>query len=556
MRLKEEVSMRGHLPQRHPSPMHHQAATVVSAVAIALFAQACEQPSVGIFFPAESPEVTTVEQPRVALDGNGFAVVSYEEQNSRNSDESTVRVARYRFADGNFLDAVGFAASKGKRHVLAADESGMATEILRAPGPFSNEPLRSCQSQPGQSWSCTDIYSPADPPGSVAMDGAGRVLALDITGTNGGDLGEFHLTPGTPWTVRQILSTTGSNILSHIADHNALAYWSGGTGFAVWEYSQSGVSSVRSRRYLRASDTWEPEVVLSTGGDPGSDSVPQIAMHRRGPNSRAIAVWISILSAPRNVQINQYSPGVGWQGSQTLPGSEDPSALKGHSVAMAGNGDVMIAWVVNETVLASRLVNGAFEPIRTIGSATFAKTRIAMDGVGNAIVIWSSETDLRANRYIVGQGWQGSQSIGTPASSGNFDVDMDESGRFLVAWAGDAGPAFPPGSTRLRTYVGGGFSLALTPAVLPLQRNGDSQLANVAVTRFAYTGTVDLQIFDCPSKVICVLNRSQIPGTENTAELRFITNVNDPAPAGNYVVRVMGTGGGVTTEAFVEVQIQ
>ena len=555
MRLKEDVPMRGHLPQRHPSPMHHQAATVVSAVAIALFAQACDPgkgPPAVFPFPGVSPEVTAVVQPRVALDGNGFAVVSYEELNSRNSDESTVRVARYRFADRNFLDAVGFAASKGKRHVLAADESGTATEILRAPGPFSNEPLRSCQSQPGQSWSCTDIYSPAntgaDPPGSVAMDGAGRVLALD----QGGELGAFHLTPGTPWTVRGILSTTASDI----ADHNALAYWSGGTGFAVWEDFQPNVHSVRSRRYLRASDTWEPEVVLSTGGDPGSDSVPQIAMHRRGPNSRAIAVWISILSAPRNVQINQYSPGVGWQGSQTLPGSEDPSALKGHSVAMAGNGDVMIAWVVNETVLASRLVNGAFEPIRTIGSATFAKTRIAMDGVGNAIVIWSSETDLRANRYIVGQGWQGSQSIGTPASSGNFDVDMDESGRFLVAWAGDAGPAFPPGSTRLRTYVGGGFSLALTPAVLPLQRNGDSQLANVAVTRFAYTGTVDLQIFDCPSKVICVLNRSQIPGTENTAELRFITNVNDPAPAGNYVVRVTGTGGGVTTDAFVEVQIQ
>lgn len=178
-----------------------------------------------------------------------------------------------------------------------------------------------------------------------------------------------------------------------------------------------------------------------------------------------------------------------------------------------------------------------------------------MDGVGNAIVIWSNGSPLLANRYVVGQGWQGALEIGQHLDQSSYDIDMDSTGRAMAVWEKSApGPLL---GGRLGWHVfAGGFSLSVNPSILPLQRNGDSQRATVSITRLGYTGPVDLQHFDCPAKVICVFDRSQIPGNENSAGLTFLTNLNDPALAGNYVVRVTGTGGGATTEAFIELQIQ
>lgn len=506
----------------------------------------------GLGAPAEPPEQTNVVNPRVALDGNGFAAVSYEEVTNRNRDESTIRVQRYSFADDQFRDAAGFTARRNLRHVLAADESGRAIELFG-----ESNVLRSCQFQSGLGWSCSDL--PREPgnsagyrPGSIAMDGAGRAVALD------GSLGEYRLTPGNPWTVRRIFSTSVREI-----EERSLAYWSGGVAVAVWGDFQSNVNSVKSSRYLRVSDTWEPEITLSTI-DPGPDAKPQIAMHRNGPNAAAIAVWRQLVGGSSyNIQANHYLPGVGWQGAQTLPGSTGNIQDDSVSIAMAGNGDVIVAWSDLASVLASRFASGSFGPVQRVGSASAndgdGKMRIAMDGAGNAILIWSNGSPLLANRYVVGQGWQGALEIGqhegaAPTLPPQFDIGMDSAGRAMAVWQRSAAP-FPGGRLGWHVFASG-YTLSIDPTVLPLQRNGDSQRATVSIARLGYTGPIDLQPFDCPAKVICVFDRSQIPGNENTAGLTFLTNLNDPALAGNYVVRVTGTGGGATTEAFIEVQIQ
>ncbi|TKB63800.1 MAG: hypothetical protein E8D47_12685 [Nitrospira sp.] len=492
---------------------------------------------------------------RVALDGNGFAAVSNEETRNRaNSFQFSVRASRYSFSDNAFRDGITLAAGDSAANsfkVLANDQSGQVIEFVQEAtlhvGLPSVNVLKSCLFVLNQGWGCS-VSSFV--PYALSMDGAGQALASRVAGSS---LVANHFNPGTGWGVDQILSTDDPKF-----GIVALVYWSGGIGYAVWVDRQD---NIRASRFVRSTDTWEPSQVLGVG------SRAHVALARNAASAAALVVWVDLTGG---FQYSQYIPGNGWQGAQPIPllstNEMNPSQL-----AMASNGDAMLIGVVGQGAQASNLIrairfkNGGWETLQTIGSVGSTvpqNTQIVMDGVGNAIALYVNVNtgELIANRFSVVSGWQGAETIGIltgiASANGDFDIDMDETGRAMAVWPGDAGPAFPLGSSRLRTYTAGGFTVALTPSILPLQRNGDSQRATVSITRLGYTGPIDLQHFDCPAKVICVFDQSQIPGNENNTGLTFLTNLNDPALAGNYVVRVTGTGGGATTEAFIEVQIQ
>lgn len=492
-------------------------------------------------FVAEPAEVVTVQHPQVALDGNGFATVTNIESRSRGvSSQRSVQASRYSFSDGLFRDTATLAGSVNLSSFLASDQSGSAIQF------FDQPPSTNCRFQSTLGWSCAGF--PSFPPLALAMDGAGRALAVSVV--SGFELRVSHFVPVSGWGTAQTLDTDSIGGLSR----DGLVYWNGGVGFAVWNDRQG---NVRASRFLRSADSWEPSQIL---GPSDTRFSPHIALARNAVSASALAVW---KVATGEVQYSRYIPGGGWQGTQAIPlPNPDPNELLPAQLAIANNGEAILVGRGPGVVKAARFRNGTWEAVQTIGSSPelTSDVRIVMDGVGNAMTLFvDTARNLVANRFSVVSGWQGSQTIGNlagTADTDDFDIDMDEAGRAMVVWSGDAGPAFPLGSSRLRTYVSGGFTVSLTPIVLPVQRNGDSQRATVSITRLGYTGPVDLQHFDCPAKVICVFDRSQIPGNENSAGLTFLTNLNDPALAGNYVVRVTGTGGGVTTEAFIEVQIQ
>ena len=72
------------------------------------------------------------------------------------------------------------------------------------------------------------------------------------------------------------------------------------------------------------------------------------------------------------------------------------------------------------------------------------------------------------------------------------------------------------------------------------------------LTRSGYNGEVDLTVLDCPTNVQCTANPDSIPGALNGAMLTITTNNATP---GNYVITVRGTGGGIMSEALLELRI-
>jgi hypothetical protein len=111
-------------------------------------------------------------------------------------------------------------------------------------------------------------------------------------------------------------------------------------------------------------------------------------------------------------------------------------------IAMDGSGDAMIVWErkFGEEIklYARRHSVGGSIPLSPGGfELGIEGHQVAMDASHNAIAVWEKNGDIYANRYISG-GWQGGVKIDQHYKPGdNPQIAMDGSGRAVAVWAQD-----------------------------------------------------------------------------------------------------------------------
>jgi hypothetical protein len=136
---------------------------------------------------------------------------------------------------------------------------------------------------------------------------------------------------------------------------------------------------------------WGAAEMMETGGLGNADA-PQVACDASG---NALAVWCQSDGSSRSIWANRYVAGYGW-------GVAEP-------VDIDNPGD-------------------AFDP------------QIALDGSGNAVVVWecasSTQTKVWANRYVVGRGWGTAARVSTKAlGNENFpQIAVDVGGKAIAVW--------------------------------------------------------------------------------------------------------------------------
>ncbi len=235
-----------------------------------------------------------------------------------------------------------------------------------------------------------------------------------------------------------------------------------GNGIATWTQTNGTRYDAWAARFT-APSSWSlaTQIEVESAGDAQE---PALAMNEAGT---AFAVTTILDGTRANLWANRFVSGSNW-GLAGMVESDNFAGTMGPDVAIDSSGFAIAVWTQDvgsgdEGVWANRYVPGTGwgTPIQidALAGECFSPI-VAMDGSGNAMVVWqnfvaaSTRTDVWANRYVTGGGWQGAQLVETDdvASANAATVAVDLDGRFLVGWAQNDGTRFNAWSRR---YVPG-----------------------------------------------------------------------------------------------------
>ncbi|MCI1192805.1 hypothetical protein MOJ79_13240 [Calidifontimicrobium sp. SYSU G02091] len=208
-----------------------------------------------------------------------------------------------------------------------------------------------------------------------------------------------------------------------------------GNAVAVWEQNDGTFLSIYANRYTAGSGWGSAQLIESMTGDTYQ---PRIAMDSGG---NAIAVWSSQYD---RIHANRYVAGGGWGTAQRLDG-----AIGGNpDIGMEPSGSAIAVWQgsdINGAGIYARLYStgSGWSAPQLIGIGNGADSvnnaRIAVDGSGNAIAVWSQSNgtsyNLTANRYTQGSGWGTAQPIEALSREADAaNIAMNANGDTVVVW--------------------------------------------------------------------------------------------------------------------------
>ncbi len=215
-----------------------------------------------------------------------------------------------------------------------------------------------------------------------------------------------------------------------------------------------------------------------------------------------LAVLLSALIVAQLLGQVARASAQGWSGVLT---DVSGYASEGHrddsfDLAVDGAGNAVVVWALWSTVHVARYTAGSetWSGPMTLqspgpGSGT-RHTRVAMDASGNALVIWveaSGDGRIRAARYLVATGmWTAPVTISDPAMGYVYDAEpvlaVDPAGNALVVWKltirRDRFSEYVVQGVRFTAASGTWSSPVALGAIMPFD-TGDEELA-VAADRF------------------------------------------------------------------------
>lgn len=192
------------------------------------------------------------------------------------------------------------------------------------------------------------------------------------------------------WSSSTSLSTSG-------ASSPSLAVGVAGDLVAVWVRS----GNIESSTKLFGAN-WQTRVTITSSGA----AFPSVAIGGSGSNTRAIVVWQGVASSVNVVFASTRLISGSWSAQQRI--SDNLRQAGYPDVAVDTNGNAIAVWycydvkgpVYSGVVVqsSSRPSTGSWSPITSLSSAGMRNpatlgVRVAYDGTGNAIALWSTSFD-------------------------------------------------------------------------------------------------------------------------------------------------------------------
>jgi len=239
-------------------------------------------------------------------------------------------------------------------------------------------------------------------------------------------------TPATGW---------GSPMLVETHDLQALrpkvAFDAAGNALVVWEQEDGGRFNVWSNRYV-AGQGWGTAAPIETSDANISFNSPRLAVHASG---NAVVAWVQ----DGSVWANQYRAGEGW-GTPVLL-EEDAESAEHPDVAMDGDGNAMVVWRQGDGTRYDIWFNRA-TPDGRWGTASLVETedastaspRVAVNANGTAFAVWWQDQGAYAtvwsSRYTPEDGWGKAEPVqpDVPDFLKEPEIVVDAAGNALTIW--------------------------------------------------------------------------------------------------------------------------
>ena len=302
---------------------------------------------------------------------------------------------------------------------------------------------------------------------NCAHGGTRFSTGLDINSNTVLDAGEItsssYACNGSPGSNGNIGSnatqgTNGSNALNSLilttSEPAGINCGSGGLRVqAGLDTNRSGVldaTEIVSTLYIcnddsRRNRNWRTSAPIENDNT-GTALAPQIAIDDSGAG---LAVWQQSDGTRFNIWANRFSSSTGW-GTATLIETSNGGDASSPQIAIDAQGDALAVWQqVDSLGVTSIYANRFTQATSSWGNAVTIETGggsastpdIAMDGVGNALVVWSQSDGLRthiwANRFThATRSWGVATQIenGSAGNASSPQIAVNLSGNAMAVW--------------------------------------------------------------------------------------------------------------------------
>ena len=217
-----------------------------------------------------------------------------------------------------------------------------------------------------------------------------------------------------------------------------------GNAMAIWTQPSD---ELRASRYVAGSG-WEIPVIISSAS--ASVWFTDVAMD---PYGNAIAVWVQDDGIDEDsLWANVYTTDEGWGTPLTI--ESESYQTRYPKIAMDATGNATVVWYDLETSY-NHIWGNTYSPdsgwagaqlVEENATASSMYPQVAMDGEGNAMVVWheyaGARTDAWSNMYIAGEGWGTEELIEENDGGYAYEpvVGFDGAGNAVAAWAHTDGP--------------------------------------------------------------------------------------------------------------------
>jgi hypothetical protein len=380
--------------------------------------------------------------PDAAVDTNGNGLVVWSEPISGKN------LIRSRFLDGKGAAAVSVSnAGDSMDPRLAFDGSGNAI-VVWAQYQNSRQTIWSSRyASATKTWSTpqqiSDPAPVADAAGpSIAIDTAGNAIAVwsEGNGTNN----HFDV-----WSTRYAFAQKAWATPTIVSDPTISAYSAQvavnatGQGLVAWVQENDPANTMNPvdlwARSVTTAGVWGAQTRVNGVSGSSSDWLDVFFALAVDANGNGGALWVQNagLSGPSQMNVAMYSASGGWQTSRVIP-SASGSGFRFPMFAFDGTGNAFAVWrefdpnppykvVGSASRYAAGTGWGAIVPFTTNSQGNVMDPRLAVDGVGNATIVWYELQQLTSSwaqpvksiRYLIDTGW-GSEILMSNASNLDF----------------------------------------------------------------------------------------------------------------------------------------
>lgn len=367
--------------------------------------------------------------------GEGTATVQVRTDDGGFTADCTITIAR----SWGTAALIESGTNNAENPQIAINKNGHAVVVWQ-----HNDNIYANRFTPSSGWGTpelieTDTGQAKDP--QIAIDDEGNAIAVWVQ--NDGNFSiyanRFKSSTGN-WGTAELIENKDFE-----AQKPQIAINGNGDAIVVWSHYKGGYSDIYANRFTSSTGNWVGEVNIESGT--GDAQMPQVAIDSAG---NAIAVWHQYDGSHWNIYANRFTPSGGWVEAETIE-SGTGNAYEPH-IAIDAAGNAIAVWYQHDGTINSIYAN-RFTPTSGWGSAELIELgvhnvdhpRVAIDGNGNAIAVWTqfdgSRWSVYANRFTPSSGWGSAETIESSSNDAAQDVPpqiaFDGNGNAIAVWQQD-----------------------------------------------------------------------------------------------------------------------